>query len=60
MPPTRPEKPSAFSPCLLATHPQEVEERDALVQLVNAQAMEIERVKAQVNQLRRKDGTLAG
>lgn len=34
---------------------QEVEERDTLVQLVNAQAREIERLKAQVMALRRKD-----
>jgi hypothetical protein len=34
---------------------QEVEERDSLVQLVNAQATEIERVKAQILALRCKD-----
>lgn len=34
---------------------QEVEERDGLVQLVNAQAKELERLRAQVMALRRKD-----
>ncbi len=34
---------------------QEVEERDALVQLVNAQAKELERLRSQVLALRRKD-----
>lgn len=34
---------------------QEVEERDQLVQLVNAQAAEIQKLKAQINALHRKD-----
>jgi hypothetical protein len=33
----------------------QVEERDGLVQLVNAQAKELDRLKAQVLALRRKD-----
>ncbi|KAL6756288.1 hypothetical protein V8C86DRAFT_2652820 [Haematococcus lacustris] len=37
---------------------QEVEERDGLVQLVNAQAKELDRLKAQVMALRRKDTTV--
>lgn len=39
-------------------HHGQVEERDALVQLVNAQAQEMERLKAQLNVLRRKDTSM--
>jgi hypothetical protein len=35
-----------------------VEERDALVQLVNAQAQEIDRLKTQLLALRRKDTSM--
>ena len=39
---------------------QEVEERDQLVQLVNAQAAEIDKIKAQIIALRRKDTSVYG
>eukprot|EP00798_Chlamydomonas_sp_ICE-L_P007462 gene7462-603_t len=39
---------------------QEVEERDQLVQLVNAQASEIDKLKAQIGALRRKDTSVYG
>lgn len=45
-------RPSHVCLCVSA---QEVEERDTLVQLVNAQAQEVERLKAQIMALRRKD-----
>lgn len=41
--------------CVCVSCSQEVEERDALVQLVNAQSKELERLRAQVSALRRKD-----
>jgi hypothetical protein len=44
---------SPLPPCTLPF--QQVEERDGLVQLVNAQAKELDRLKAQVLALRRKD-----
>jgi chromosome segregation ATPase len=39
----------------IAAHRREVAERDHLVQTVNAQAQEIDRLKSQINVLRRKD-----
>ena len=50
MPPCNPRlRPSLYCPQV------EVEERDQLVQVVNAQAGEIQKLKAQINALRRKD-----
>jgi len=41
-----------------ASPQQEVEERDKLVQLVNAQAAEIQNIKAQISALHRKDTSM--
>lgn len=43
------------APLALLRLVQEVEERDALVQLINSQAKELETLKTQVLTLKRKD-----
>ncbi len=46
--------------CIFPWQAQEVEERDQLVQLVNAQALEIDKLKSQIGALRRKDTSVYG
>lgn len=49
---------SYCAPAFLLLCVVQVEERDALVQLVNAQAQEIDRLKGQLGALRRKDTSM--
>ena len=44
----------------VASRRREIAERDHLVQVVNAQAKEIEHIKSQISLLRRKDTSVYG